>query len=56
MKESKVENGAEALGLSEKSKIDMNKPIRGETNEQTQRPVASSESVSANGKKFTLMK
>lgn len=56
MKESKAESGMEALGLSEKTKIDLNKGQRGETNEQSQRPVAGSESVSANGKTFKMMK
>lgn len=38
------------LGLSEQAKFDPKKPNRAETNEQTQRPVSTTESVkTANG-------
>ena len=44
-KESKSESASENLGLSEQSKFDASKPLRAETNEESQRPKATTESM-----------
>lgn len=55
MKESKSESSAEALGLTEKTKFDASKPNRSETNEQSQRPVQTTENVKTNRGSFKMV-
>lgn len=47
-------NTSSDLGLSEMTKFDAKKPLRSETNEESQRPVSTSVSVKTSRGSFTI--